>query len=130
MVTLGGGKRLLTHSYGKAAAAAAKTYNTAFDQEWADVEAGTLMHEIGHTLGLGHGGGSAVNCKPNYVSVMNYSRQVNMAETRGPLQAPLRTNRLLEFSSATLPTLDESALNEFDGILGATPGHGFCSPRA
>jgi uncharacterized repeat protein (TIGR01451 family) len=54
---------------------------------------GTLMHEIGHTLGLGHGGpkftGTVVldpqtgepivpdqadiNCKPNYISVMNYA---------------------------------------------------------
>ncbi len=43
----------------------------------------TLMHEIGHTLGLAHGGPSFfteqeppqfdINCKPNYVSIMNYS---------------------------------------------------------
>ena len=53
----------------------------------------TLMHEIGHTLGLGHGGpqftGSVVidpdtgepvvpeqsdiNCKPNYISIMSYA---------------------------------------------------------
>lgn len=44
--------------------------------------AGLLMHEIGHTLDLGHGGPSVdgpstndVNCKPNYVSVMNYRFQ-------------------------------------------------------
>ncbi|MEX0759377.1 MAG: CARDB domain-containing protein, partial [Tistlia sp.] len=38
--------------------------------------AGLLMHELGHTLGLGHGGPEdGNNCKPNYVSVMNYRYQ-------------------------------------------------------
>src|SRR5262245_54211500 len=39
-------------------------------------QASNLMHEFGHTLGLSHGGSldnSLVNCKPNYLSVMNYS---------------------------------------------------------
>ena len=31
-----------------------------------------LMHELGHNLGLRHGGLDAVNYKPNYNSVMNY----------------------------------------------------------
>jgi hypothetical protein len=43
-------------------------------------QSATLMHELGHALGLGHGGveatsqtGNAViNFKPNYLSVMNY----------------------------------------------------------
>lgn len=30
------------------------------------------MHELGHTLGLYHGGDEAVNFKPNYISIMNY----------------------------------------------------------
>jgi uncharacterized repeat protein (TIGR01451 family) len=38
-------------------------------------QAGTLMHEFGHTLGLGHGGGDGINTKPNYLSVMNYAFQ-------------------------------------------------------
>ncbi len=37
--------------------------------------AGTVMHEIGHNLNLHHGGSDSINCKPNYLSVMSYSRQ-------------------------------------------------------
>jgi uncharacterized repeat protein (TIGR01451 family) len=32
-----------------------------------------LMHEVGHNLSLHHGGGDEKNCKPNYMSMMNYS---------------------------------------------------------
>jgi len=35
--------------------------------------AGVLMHELGHNLGLKHGGADCDNYKPNYLSVMNYS---------------------------------------------------------
>jgi uncharacterized repeat protein (TIGR01451 family) len=34
---------------------------------------GTFMHELGHNLGLDHGGDEIMNCKPNHVSVMNYA---------------------------------------------------------
>jgi hypothetical protein len=37
--------------------------------------AGTFMHELGHTLGLHHGGSDEVNYKSNYLSVMNYMFQ-------------------------------------------------------
>jgi len=39
------------------------------DETWA----GTLMHELGHNLGLRHGGPDCDNYKPNYLSVMSYS---------------------------------------------------------
>ena len=34
-----------------------------------------FMHEVGHTLGLFHGGERVPNSKPNYLSVMNYAFQ-------------------------------------------------------
>ena len=43
------------------------------------VQAGTLMHELGHNLGLSHAGLSTKpNCMPDYPSVMNY-----LYQTRG-----------------------------------------------
>lgn len=74
-----------------------------------DEQAGTFMHELGHTLGLGHGGGDNINCKPNYLSVMNY------IFTMGGLQP----SGQFDFSRDALPTsgfLKEDALNETIGI--------------
>jgi hypothetical protein len=71
-------------------------------------DAGTLMHEFGHSLGLHHGGRDDVQYKPNYLSVMNYL-----------YQTPDRVHgRPLDYSLFALPTLDENALVESAGILG------------
>lgn len=40
-----------------------------------NLQAGTLMHELGHNLGLRHGGNEDMNYKPNHYSVMNYMYQ-------------------------------------------------------
>ncbi|HEY0846139.1 MAG TPA: hypothetical protein VGE12_12290 [Noviherbaspirillum sp.] len=40
-----------------------------------NLQAGTLMHEFGHNLGLRHGGDEDANYKPNHYSVMNYMYQ-------------------------------------------------------
>lgn len=47
------------------------------------VGAGTILHEIGHNLGLLHGGDEANPCKPNYPSVMNYNPGVLLFGTFG-----------------------------------------------
>ncbi len=70
--------------------------------------AGTFMHELGHALGLRHGGGDDVNCKPNYPSVMNYTLQ-------GRNYAP---SRRLDYSRHELPELDETMLSEPLGVQG------------
>ena len=46
-------------------------------------QAGTVMHEFGHNLGLGHGGDEDKNYKPNYLSVMNYLYQLSGLPTIG-----------------------------------------------
>ena len=88
----------------------------------ANVIAGTLFHEIGHTLGLSHGGlyyqtpGSYVpnfdvNCKPNYQSVMNYLFQLDGV---GP-------SAVVAYSNQALETLNETSLAS---VANLTDGHG------
>jgi uncharacterized repeat protein (TIGR01451 family) len=80
------------------------------------IQAATFMHELGHTLGLRHGGNEDVNCKPNYLSVMNYVFQF-------PGNVPTRP---LSYSAGIagtsvddpLPPLDENALDESSGLGG------------
>lgn len=110
--------------YEDAATTLATTWSTTFDTEFANLQAGTFMHELGHTLGLLHGGNSPVICKPNYLSVMTYGRQFNDAgQARGiPGTADgtmVRVERRLDYSRApALPTLSESALLESGGVNG------------
>lgn len=97
----------------------------------AQVIAGTMVHEIGHTLGLSHGGlyykagaggyvqnGSSVaagsyiptfdiNCKPNYQSSMNYLFQLDGV---GPTAS-------VAYSNQTLETLTESSLGSVGSLL-------------
>jgi hypothetical protein len=74
-----------------------------------DQQAGTFMHELGHTLGLRHGGGDNINCKPNYLSVMSYTHQIDNNYVFG---------RVLDYSRSNLATLNENSLNEVFGIGG------------
>ncbi len=74
---------------------------------------GTFFHESGHNLNLSHGGGDTNNCKPNYVSSMNYDLQLGIPQVGGGM--------ILDFSpprfdggrgSAPLPPLDQGNLDE------------------
>ena len=113
------------------------------------------MHELGHNIGLHHGGPAtavsgrtaedySMNCKPNYLSVMNYARQMpwdlvspfstttpalpgteDINRWQGDLLGDLTYNyglgagfnTLLDYSRTDLPDQPESALNEDLGTL-------------
>lgn len=74
------------------------------------LEAANYMHELGHNLALQHGGGDSIGCKPNYLSVMNYTRSLGAA-------SPV-SSADLDYSDQALPTLNEADLNEQLGVQG------------
>lgn len=80
-------------------------------------QAGTFMHEFGHVLNLGHGGGDHTNDKPNYLSVMNYSFQTRGLRLNG-------TDGRLDYSASANANLDEAALAEGVGVGTAPAGYG------
>ncbi len=92
--------------------------------------AGTFMHELGHTLGLSHGGlyysadtgkltRSHNNYKPNHLSIMNYTYQFGgLATTYG--------RSLVDYQDFSLPSINENHIIETLGIdpEQATEGRG------
>jgi hypothetical protein len=77
------------------------------------MQASTLAHEMGHTFELTHAGVPLVprepNCKPNYLSVMNYLFQLRgLIDDNG---APV-----LDFSRQKLPALNEFTLSQGAGL--------------
>lgn len=87
-------------------------------------QAGTIMHEVGHTLGLTHGGtyvtqttsatpgisaAYGVNCKPNLQSVMSYQFQIRGVPGFDGFAH-------VDFSGQFLPDLNEGNLYELAGI--------------
>jgi hypothetical protein len=74
-------------------------------------QAGTFMHELGHNLGLRHGGNDHVHFKPNFLSIMNYSFQTQGLRINGH-------DGLFDYSRFSVPALDENNLNEPVGLNG------------
>ena len=120
-----------------------------------DQQAGTFMHELGHNLALHHGGPATakigrttadykMNCKPDYLSVMNYARQMpwDLAGTTGTIDSTDLANwegqrltsgdlnyrrdatlfsTMLDYSATTAPKTtppqqNEGGLNEAAGL--------------
>ena len=72
-----------------------------------------LQHELGHNLGLTHGGlFDGKNCKPNYLSIMSYSLQFSNFDPARPM----------DYSNAALPALNETALPATGGVGGPELG--------
>jgi streptogramin lyase len=91
----------------------------------ARIEAALFMHELGHNLGLCHGGPNLPgtdctqgNYKTNYISVMNYFFQFGI-----PVAATAGSTALVgwrvDYSDVQLPDLDQSCLNETVGLQDA-----------
>lgn len=81
-------------------------------------QAGTFMHELGHTLGLDHGGlykesgricADDSNYKPNHISVMNYTYQFPGIKT-------VLGDNIVSYQNFNLQSLNETALDESKGI--------------
>lgn len=71
-------------------------------------QAGTFMHELGHNLARHHGGDDDLNYKPNYLSIMNYSFQLDGLPSGNASSG-------LDYSHSQLFALNENDLDEADG---------------
>ncbi len=110
-------------------------------------QASTIMHELGHNLGLKHGGNEDTNYKPNYLSIMNYMYQLSGLDPnpasltayqrwrlhigdKTPLECALvgspcgdKAQFIMDFSDGSSSALDESNLLENSNIgRGSTSG--------
>lgn len=114
------------------------------ENELINIQSGTIMHELGHNLGLLHGGHEERNNKPNYVSIMNYMYQLKGLPSIGnnegdrfyytadnyngnnacgsennTMTNPFdgnHTNFIIDYSDGSSSILDEGALYEVNGL--------------
>lgn len=89
-------------------------------------QAGALMHELGHNLGLRHGGCDDVNFKTEYRSVMNYAYQMAGLARGGDRD-------VIDFARGRVPSLDASLAEADTGLLDRAadaPGGSSTAPRA
>ena len=77
----------------------------------------TILHELGHNLGLRHGGFENRNRKPNYNSVMNYRHQFPGVDISGNALG----DGVLDYSHGVNMDIDENSINELQGVNGTFP---------
>jgi hypothetical protein len=75
----------------------------------------TIAHELGHNLGLNHGGFEACNNKPNYSSLMNYRYQFYGIDTECNAGIDPEGEG---FSHGDRITINEAAVDEQQGVCG------------
>ncbi|WP_343073312.1 hypothetical protein [Pyxidicoccus fallax] len=68
-------------------------------------QAGTIMHELGHNIGLMHGGNENMNYKANYISIMSYNYQLNGLRVNG-------VNGVLDYSRLRVASASEASVSE------------------
>ena len=84
---------------------------------YSDNEVGSVfMHELGHNLGLDHGGGDMINKKPNYLSIMNYMFQLSGLQLGFHEYDYSRWGPDAAHPDDYLPVLDETMLDEQIGF--------------
>jgi uncharacterized repeat protein (TIGR01451 family) len=93
-------------------------------------QAGTLIHEMGHTLNLGHGGFDGTNYKPNYLSLMSYFFQTAGIPPTDPDGAAGPLGGQLLLSSGAIPGLTETSLNENTALGTGTNNSFYYCPNA
>ena len=80
-------------------------------------KAGTFMHELGHTLGLSHGGLYNADTpeydhqtfKPNHLSIMNYRYQFSGLKSE-------KKKGIVNYQDFYLPEINEKSIDEIKGI--------------
>jgi|GEM_PF-4326061 len=70
-----------------------------------------FLHELGHSLGLLHGGNVNMNRKPNYTSLMNYEYDASFNGSPRTIRGTQ-----IHFSEGNLPELDECNLQETNAM--------------
>jgi len=83
--------------------------------ELINVQASTIMHELGHNLGLLHGGDENKNNKPNYLSVMNYLYAVAGLPEIGDIDEGDRYE--LEYCTGTVNGLTNSPFDSYEDFI-------------
>ena len=81
-----------------------------------EIVANTIVHELGHNLGLLHGGDDHLNNKPNYNSVMNYRFQFSGIDSDESCDG--WGDGISGYSTGNRISLDENNLNEAHGVCG------------